>query len=129
MSLTSQKEFNDFLKDNALWLCLAIVAVIVIILAIALIAAHRNRQKGQAKAGGHRVIDATAYVTALGGKENIVSHQLVRSRIVLELANYELVDKEKLKEAGVDGFIMMSDKLTLVIKGDAAKVNETIFGE
>ena len=36
---------------------------------------------------------------------------------------------EKLKEAGVDSFIMMSDKLTLVIQGDAEKVNAAIFPE
>lgn len=128
MYLTSQKEFNDFLRDNALWICLAIVAVIVLILAIALISslARRNKAKGETP---RKAIDASAYLLALGGAENVISHKVIRSRIVLELQDYSLVDKDKLKEAGVDGFIMMSNKLTLVIQGDAEKVSSLIFSD
>lgn len=126
MLTTSQKEFNDFLQNNAIWMCLLIVGVIALILAVVIIVVVRHRKKG-AKPTSKRVIDASAYITALGGSENIKSHELVRSRIILQLVNYDLVDKEKLKEVGVDGFIMMSDKLTLVIQGDAAKVNAAIF--
>lgn len=125
MNLSSQKEFNDFLRDNALWFCLAIAAVIVLILAIVLISVLLKRRKG--KEAPKKAIDASAYLLALGGEENVLSHKVVRSRIVLELKDYALVDKEKLKEAGVDGFIMMSNKLTLVIPGDAEKVNALIF--
>lgn len=125
MNLSSQKEFNDFLRDNALWFCLAIAAVIVLILAIVLISVLLKRRKG--KEAPKKTIDASAYLLALGGEENVLSHKVVRSRIVLELKDYALVDKEKLKEAGVDGFIMMSNKLTLVIPGDAEKVNALIF--
>ena len=127
MNLSSQKEFNDFLRDNALWLCLAVVGVIVLILLIVLLVSLSKRRKKKKQAEPRRVIDASAYLLALGGEENVVSHNVVRSRIVLELKDYSLVDKEKLKEAGVDGFIMMSNKLTLVIPGDAEKVNALIF--
>ena len=127
MQILSAKEFNDFLRDNALWLSLAVAAVIVIILAAVFIPIFLRRSKNKGASSSKRLIDASAYITALGGTENIVSHSLVRSRIVLQLVDYEKVDKEKLKEAGVDGFIMMSDKLTLVIKGDADKVNKAIF--
>jgi len=107
------------------WVCIGVAAVIVIILAAFLIASIRRRGKG-GRAPRKKIV-ASAYIEALGGADNIVSHNLVRSRIVLELRNYDLVDKDKLKEAGVDGFIMMSDKLTLVIKGDAEAVNKAIF--
>ena len=107
------------------WVCIGVAAVIVIILAAFLIASIRRRRKG-GRAPRKKIV-ASAYIEALGGADNIVSHNLVRSRIVLELRNYDLVDKDKLKEAGVDGFIMMSDKLTLVIKGDAEAVNKAIF--
>ena len=126
MLTAGQSEFNTFLKENALWLALAFAGVIVVVLAVVLIVSLRHR-KGKAPKKEKRVIDASAYVTALGGSENIVSHVLQRSRIVLELKDYEAVDKEKLKEAGVDSFIMMSNKLTLVIKGDAEAVNKAIF--
>ena len=126
LSDTSEK---SFLEANALWICLVIVGVIVVVLASIFIylAVHKKKGKGGVTEG--KKIVGTAYVEALGGADNIVSHTLVRSRIVLELHDYNLVDKEKLKEAGVDGFIMMSDKLTLVIKGNAEAVNKAIFGE
>jgi phosphotransferase system IIB component len=50
------------------------------------------------------------------------------SRIVLVLKDYQKIDQAKLKEAGVDSFIEMSDRLTLVIKDNADKVYHTIFG-
>ena len=125
MNLSSAKEFNDFLRDNALWLALAVAGVIVLIVAIALVSALLKRSKDTDVP--KRAMDASTYLEALGGEENVLSHKVVRSRIVLELKDYSLVDKEKLKEAGVDGFIMMSNKLTLVIPGDAEKVNTLIF--
>ena len=125
--LTASQDFNQFLKDNALWLCLAIVGIIVLVLAITVIIALVRRKKKLKDGPKKRIINVSAYISALGGADNIVSHELMRSRIVLVLKNYDIVDKEKLKEAGVDGFIMMSDKLTLVIQGDAAKVNAAIF--
>lgn len=125
--LTASQDFNQFLKDNALWLCLGIVGIIILVLAITLIITLARRKKKLKDGPKKRIINASAYISALGGADNIVSHELMRSRIVLVLKNYDIVDKEKLKEAGVDGFIMMSDKLTLVIQGDAAKVNAAIF--
>lgn len=125
MYLASAKEFNDFLRENALWLALGVAGLILLILVVVLLVNLSKRKRAHAKP--KRIIDASAYITALGGSENIVSHSLVRSRIVLQLVDYDKVDKEKLKEAGVDGFIMMSEKLTLVIKGDADKVNKAIF--
>lgn len=125
MYLASAKEFNDFLRENALWLALGVAGLILLILVVVLLVNLSKRKRVHAEP--KRIIDASAYITALGGSENIVSHSLVRSRIVLQLVDYDKVDKEKLKEAGVDGFIMMSEKLTLVIKGDADKVNKAIF--
>ncbi|MBQ7244194.1 MAG: hypothetical protein IJS52_08355 [Bacilli bacterium] len=123
----SQIDFNQFLKDNALYLALGVAGLILIILLIVILRSAKNRKDGDK--GGKKKTNGSAYIEALGGSENIVSHSLMRSRIVLTLKNYDIVDKEKLKEAGVDSFIMMSDKLTLVIKGDAEKVNAAIFPE
>ena len=123
----SAKEFNDFLRQYSLYIAIGIAAFILVVVLVVLFICLSKRKK--AGAAPKRVIVASAYIEALGGADNIVSHSLVRSRIVLTLKDYDIVDKEKLKEAGVDGFIMMSDKLTLVIKGDAEKVNAAIFPE
>lgn len=118
--------FNRFLQDYGLYLALGVAALIIIVALAILFPYYLKRKKGKP---APRLIDKTAYVTALGGAENILSKELKGSRIVLRLADNSKVDKEKLKEAGVDGFILMSDKLTLVLKGDAEAAYKTIFGE
>lgn len=118
--------FNRFLQDYGLYLALGVAALIIIVALAILFPYYLKRKKGKP---APRLIDKTAYVTALGGAENILSKELKGSRIVLHLADNSKVDKEKLKEAGVDGFILMSDKLTLVLKGDAEAAYKTIFGE
>ncbi len=118
--------FNRFLQDYGLYLAIGVAALIVIVILAILLPYYLKRKKEKP---APRLIDKTAYVTALGGAENILSKELKGSRIVLHLADNSKVDKEKLKEAGVDGFILMSDKLTLVLKGDAEAAYKTIFGE
>ena len=123
LSGTSDK---SFLEQNALWICLGIAGFILLVLiTVAVILIVRKKKAPKAKPVSKETV--SVYIAALGGQDNIVSHELVRSRIVLELRDYSLVDKEKLKEAGVDGFIMMSNKLTLVIQGNAEAVNRAIF--
>ena len=128
MFLTTSKDFNDFLKENALWMALSIAGVILVLIGMIFLI-HNLKKKNPEGKPAKRKIDATAYVAALGGEENILSHKVVRSRIVLELKDYQIVDQEKLKEAGVDALVFMSNKLTLVIEGDAEKIHAVIFGE
>jgi phosphotransferase system IIB component len=67
------------------------------------------------------------YLEALGGSENVLDGAVEGSRIVIHLKDYDKIDDEKLTKAGVTGFIAQSDKLTLVVKDDAAKVYDLIF--
>lgn len=72
-------------------------------------------------------IDSNKYLSALGGAENVLSHELVGSRIVVSLKDYNKINRPLLEEAGVTGFIEKSDKLTLVIKTNAKAVYDAIF--
>lgn len=67
------------------------------------------------------------YLEALGGENNVISHELVGSRIVVSLRDYSKVNQAKLEQAGVAGFIEKSDKLTMVVKHNAEKVYNSIF--
>lgn len=119
--LTLANSLNDFLRDYGLYLALGVVALILVVALAILLPYFLKKGKGKIASKGE-------YLSALGGEENVLSKELKGSRIVLRLADYSKVDKQKLLEVGVDGFIEMEDKLTLVLKGDSEKVYKAIFG-
>ena len=125
--------FNDFLSQNAWWLALIAAGLIAIaIMLIVLSGLKKKKAKGQSKPKiNYKDKEAvkSSYFLALGGEENLIEKSIEGSRIKLRLQDYSLLDEEKLKEAGVDGFIQMSDKLYLVVRNDAAKVYSILFGE
>ena len=114
--------YDDFLLRNIWWIA-AIGAASVI---IALIFINKFFPSKTKKA---EVSEETAslYLEALGGKSNIKEKSLEGSRIILKLNDYGAVNRDKLREAGVTGFIQMRDRLTLVIKGNAMEVYDKIF--
>ena len=122
LPLFDASSVDRFLKENAWWMALAVLAVLALVVALLL------RLKPKKKPAPWPV-EKSAYLSAMGGEENIVSHLRKGSRIELVLKDYSLLDKERLKAAGVDSFILMSNKLTLVIQGDAERVEKTLFGE
>jgi len=114
--------FNEFLKTNSWWIALIFVGLIVLSVTLIYLSGIKKKSTTPVK-----IIDKNAYLIALGGAENILSKKLVGSRIVLVLKDNKKIDRAKLKEAGVDSFVEMSDKLTLVIKDGAEKVYKTLF--
>lgn len=116
-------ETNDFLLKNLWWMIA--IAVLIAIGAFFLIEALLAKKKKNPKV---KIATKSEYLLALGGEDNILEKELKGSRIVVKLTDYSKVDEEKLKEAGVTGFIKMSDKLTLVIKDKAEVAYKVIFG-
>ena len=116
-------ETNDFLLKNLWWMItiLVLIAIGAFFLIEALIAKKKKNPKV-------KIASKSEYLDALGGEDNILEKELKGSRIVVKLTDYSKVDEEKLKEAGVTGFIKMSDKLTLVIKDKAEDAYQVIFG-
>ena len=108
---------NDWLKNYGIWASLALAGVVFLTVLVLFIISRRKGKenivpeiKKEASLLGEKV------VTALGGKENIVSKSLNGSRIVLVLNNYDLIDEKTLNDNGVDSIIRMSNKITLVSK-------------
>ena len=122
LPLFDASSVDRFLKENAWWMALIVVAVLALVVALLLLLRPKKKP-------APRPVENSAYLSAMGGEENIVSHLRKGSRIELVLKDYSLLDKERLKAAGVDSFILMSNKLTLVIQGDAERVEKTLFGE
>ena len=60
----------------------------------------------------------------LGGKENIVEMTARGSRLSIVLKDNSLINIDALKNIGVEGVIVMTSKVTLVIGEDALKLKE-----
>lgn len=118
-------DFNSFLKQNALYLALGAVGLIIVVLLLCFFLSKKNGKKEPSKIRGNK----SEYIDSFGGNDNLVDYKLIGSRIEVHLKDYSKLDKEKLKSAGVDGFILMSNKLTLVLKGDAKEVYKKIFND
>lgn len=118
-------DFNSFLKQNALYLALGAVGLIIVALLLCFFLSKKNGKKEPSKIRGNK----SEYIDSFGGSDNLVDYKLIGSRIEVHLKDYSKLDKEKLKSAGVDGFILMSNKLTLVLKGDAKEVYKKIFND
>ncbi len=113
---------NDFLLRNLWW----IIALAVIFLGGLLILLVRIRHKGNKSSAKVSIEDN---LDAIGGRDNVIAHSLNGSRIVLVLKDYDAIDREKLKNAGAVGFVLKSDKITIVFKKDAKNVYKEMFGE
>ena len=74
-----------------------------------------------------KAIKNEAALAALGGAENILDHSLNGSRVILILSNYDAVNVEALKELGVSSVVKMTNKITLVVKGDASSFYKSLF--
>jgi phosphotransferase system IIB component len=115
---------DDFYLNNLYWI-IALVVLAGVGLYFLFDYFHQKRKAAAKKPLPNKGL----YLASLGGEENILSHELVGSRIILHLKDYSKVNKSQLEQAGVTGFIEKSDKLTLVVKDDSERVYKAIFGE
>lgn len=116
---------NNFLANNLWWIItIAVAALIIIIVIIEVMLSKRKAKKAAQK---KQIAAQGKYLTYLGGASNVIDSSLEGSRIVVHLYDYALIDREKLKEAGVTGFIEKSDKLTLVVPNNSQEIYNGIF--
>lgn len=94
--------------------CLVLVAILVF-----LVIFFGKRKKNP-------IVDESAWLSALGGKDNINNVSAIGSRINLYLKDKEKIDREKLTSLGVNSVLVMSNKVTLVIANNAVDIAETI---
>ena len=74
----------------------------------------------------YAVVDDNAWIEALGGKDNIISIEVVGSRLSLVVKDKNRFDRQKLGDLGVSSILVMTTKITLVIEGKAKQVAEVI---
>lgn len=71
-------------------------------------------------------IDNSVWLLALGGQDNIKEVNAVGSRLSLALVDKDRIDREQLKTLGVSSVLTMSNKVTLVIEGEAERIAQSI---
>lgn len=104
--------------NNPLLITLFIVGGVVILIGIFLILYFLFFKKKQNKVK----TDNNSWFIALGNKENVTEIRGIGSRLTIKLIDKEKIDREKLKELGVTSVLVMSDKVTLVVEGQAEKI-------
>ena len=116
-----KNDFTSFLKNNALWICLAIVGLILLTILIIYILKLPSKKANKAQP-----INNDEWLTALGGKDNVAEINQNGSRISVNLKDDNLLDREKLTFLGVSSVVKMSNKVTLVVSKDSQKIYESI---
>ncbi len=125
----SKNSFNEWLGSYGLYIAIGLAgAVFLTVLGLFLYTYFKGKKQGPIiKAPERKVIQNEEALKALGGAENILDHSLNGSRVILVLNNYDLVDDKALKEMGVSSIVKMTNKITLVVKGDASSFYKSLF--
>ena len=86
-----------------------IIGVPVILIVVLLVVFFANRKKKS------KSKEYPNLLQAIGGKENIANVVLNGSRVSVNFIDKSMINKEKIKENGVESIVMANKKLTLVI--------------
>ena len=125
----SKNSFNEWLGTWGLYISFALAGVVFLsVLALFLYTYFKGKKNGPIiQKQETKVIKNEAVLSALGGAENILDHSLNGSRVILVLSNYDAVNVDALKELGVSSVVKMTNKITLVVKGDASSFYKSLF--
>lgn len=116
---------NDWLVNYGIYIALGLAGVVFIVVLVLFLISLKKRKESPLGAPVINAVDdefATKLFEAIGGKENLESSSLNGSRISVVLKDYDLINEKLLTECGVDSFIKMSNKITLVSKSNSEKI-------
>ena len=93
-----------------------IIIVITLIIAIAVARTMKKDFK----------IEINKLVDYLGGKDNIISYTVNKSRFIVELKNIEIVNKEGIQKLGAQGIVEIDNQLKIIFGEDARQLKKWI---
>ncbi|MCM1370573.1 MAG: PTS transporter subunit EIIB [Clostridium sp.] len=94
----------------------AIIIVVLLIIAIA-IAKSKNKDFK---------IEINKLVECLGGKDNIISYDVQKSRFIVNLKTTETVNKEAIQKMGAQGIVEVDNQLKIIFGSDAKQLKKHI---
>lgn len=87
--------------------------IIIFILVIIALAITKSKQKDFK-------IEANKLVSYLGGKDNIISYEVNKSRFIVQLNDVSKVNKEGIQKLGAQGIVEIGNQLKIIL-GDGAR--------
>lgn len=93
--------------------------IIIIILVIIALAITKSKQKDFK-------IEANKLVSYLGGKNNIISYEVNKSRFIVQLNDVSKVNKEGIQKLGAQGIVEIGNQLKIILGEDAKQLKKHI---
>lgn len=87
-----------------------IITAIVVVIVISIVFVIFKKKKKIKK-----IEEFPGLMDAFGGKENIIGITQKGSRVSVEVDNKSVVNKDKIKEQGVDTIVVSNKKVTMVV--------------
>lgn len=93
--------------------------IIIFILVIIALAITKSKQKDFK-------IEANKLVSYLGGKNNIISYEVNKSRFIVQLNDVSKVNKEGIQKLGAQGIVEIGNQLKIILGEDAKQLKKHI---
>lgn len=93
-----------------------IIAVVLLVIALAITKSNRKDFK----------IEANKLVEYLGGKDNIISYEVLKSRFIVNLKNIDIVNKEGIQKIGAQGIVEIDNQLKIILGEEAKQLKKYI---
>ena len=93
-----------------------IIIAVLIIIAIAITKSKKKDFK----------IELNKLVEYLGGKDNIVSYDVQKSRFIVNLKTTDTVNKEGIQKMGAQGIVEVENQLKIIFGEDAKQLKKCI---
>lgn len=71
-------------------------------------------------------IEANKLVEYLGGKDNIINYEVLKSRFVVNLKNIGIVNKEGIQKIGAQGIVEIDNQLKIILGEEARQLKKYI---
>ncbi|MEG2322712.1 MAG: PTS transporter subunit EIIB [Bacilli bacterium] len=93
-----------------------IIIIILIIIAVSILKSKQQDFK----------MEANKLVEYLGGKENIISYEVNKSRFIVTLNDIKIVNKEGIQKIGAQGIVEIDNQLKIILGEQASKIEKYI---
>lgn len=93
-----------------------IILIILVIIGISIIKANQKDFK----------LEANKLVEYLGGKNNIISYEINKSRFIVTLKDISIVNKEGIQKIGAQGIVEIDNQLKIILGEKTERIKKYI---